>query len=94
MTAISSGSTYSDNVILPPITLLAVRLGFSLAGAALIENVFGWPGMGRMLLDSIRKRDYPVLMGIYATVVTAIVAISKVLDVVYGVLDPRVKTGR
>ncbi|MEM0065663.1 MAG: ABC transporter permease [Sulfolobales archaeon] len=82
------------NVILPPITLLAIRLGFSLAGAALIENVFGWPGMGRLLLDSIRERDYPVLMGIYATVVTAIVAISKVLDVVYGVLDPRVKTGR
>lgn len=82
------------NVILPPITLLAIRLGFSLAGAALIENVFGWPGMGRLLLDSIRERDYPVLMGIYFTVVTAIVVIGKVLDVIYGVLDPRVKVGR
>lgn len=79
------------NVILPPITLLAVRLGFSLAGAALVENVFGWPGMGRLLLDSIRERDYPVLMGIYLIVVTAIVTIGKALDVVYGLLDPRIK---
>lgn len=80
------------NVILPPITLLAVRLGFSLAGAALVENVFGWPGMGRLLLDSIRERDYPVLMGIYFIVVTAIVTIGKALDVVYGLLDPRIRT--
>jgi peptide/nickel transport system permease protein len=80
------------NVVLPPITLFAVRLGFSLAGAALIENVFGWPGMGRLLLDSIRERDYPVLMGIYFVVVVAIVAIGIVLDLVYGILDPRVKS--
>jgi peptide/nickel transport system permease protein len=80
------------NVILPPITLLAIRLGFSLAGATLIENVFGWPGMGRLLLDSIRERDYPVLMGIYFTIVVTIVVVSVVLDLIYGILDPRIKS--
>ena len=81
------------NAILPPITLFTIRLGYSVAGAAIIETVFGWPGIGRLLLASIRERDYPVIMGIYLMVTTSIVVLSIITDLVYSLLDPRVKTG-
>ncbi len=79
------------NAILPSITLLGLQLGYSFAGAALIEVVFGWPGIGRLLLDAVYTRDYPVILGIFFLVSSTVVAANIVIDLLYAVLDPRIR---
>ena len=79
------------NAILPPITVFGLQLGYAIAGAALIETVFGWPGMGRLLLDAIYMRDYPVIMGIYLIIAISVVLSNFIIDLVYMLLDPRVR---
>ncbi len=79
------------NAILPPITIFGLQLGYAIAGAALIETVFGWPGMGRLLLDSIYMRDYPVIMGIYLIISISVVLSNLIVDLVYMLLDPRIR---
>ena len=81
------------NALLPVTTYTGVSFAILFAGAVLIETVFSWPGMGRLLYDSLRMRDYPVVLGIFV-VVSLMVTISNILvDVIYGVLDPRIRTG-
>jgi len=81
------------NSILPPITAFGLQLGYAVAGAVLVENVFGWPGMGRLLLDSILMRDYPVIMGIYVFVSVTVILSILLVDILYALLDPRIKYG-
>jgi len=82
------------NAILPPVTLLGLQLGYSVAGAALIEVVFGWPGIGRLLLDSIQMRDYPVILGIFLVVSITVVTANIIVDIIYAWLDPRIRYGK
>ncbi|MCC6047628.1 MAG: ABC transporter permease [Desulfurococcaceae archaeon] len=82
------------NALIPAITLLGLQLGYSVAGAALIENVFGWPGVGKLLLDAVYVRDYPVIMGVFLITSITVVAANIVVDLVYAALDPRVRVGR
>ncbi len=78
------------NALLPLVTVLGMDFAFVLAGTVLIETVFAWPGMGRLMFDAIAARDYPVLTGIF-TVVTAMVIVVNILtDLVYAWIDPRV----
>ncbi len=79
------------NAILPTVTMFGMTLAYSLAGVALIEIVFAWPGIGRLLLDCINKRDYAVLSGIYLMLSMAIAVITVLLDAVYALLDPRIR---
>lgn len=79
------------NSILPTITMFGISLAYVIAGVAIIEIVFAWPGMGRLLLDSIMKRDYPLLMGIYLFLSIAIAVTMILVDVVYSIIDPRIK---
>ncbi len=79
------------NAILPMVTMLGMGLAYSLAGVALVEIVFAWPGMGRLLLDSINKRDYAVLSGIYLMLSMAIAVVTVLLDALYAWLDPRIR---
>ncbi|MGI6151039.1 MAG: ABC transporter permease [Christensenellales bacterium] len=81
------------NAILPVVTMLGMGLAYSLAGVALVEIVFAWPGMGRLLLDSINKRDYAVLSGIYLMLSMAIATVTVLLDALYAWLDPRIRLG-
>jgi len=81
------------NAILPVVTMLGMGLAYSLAGVALVEIVFAWPGMGRLLLDSINKRDYAVLSGIYLMLSMAIAVVTVLLDAIYAWLDPRIRLG-
>ncbi len=74
--------------------MLGIQLGYPLAGAALIEIVSGWPGIGRLLLDAVYTRDYPVILGVFAVVSTAVVAANIIVDILYAVLDPRIRYGR
>lgn len=79
------------NSLLPPITVFALHLGYILSGAALVEIVFGWPGMGRLLLDAVYSRDYPLIMGIYLVTSITVPLASFIVDIIYVLLDPRVK---
>lgn len=79
------------NSILPTITMFGISLAYVLAGVTIIEIVFAWPGMGRLILDSIMKRDYPLLMGIYLFLSISIAVTMIIVDVLYSIIDPRIK---
>ena len=77
---------------LPPIvTVIGLQFGGLLGGAVMTETVFAWPGVGTLILDSISKRDYPVVMTGILVVAGAFIVINLVLDLLYGSLDPRIK---
>jgi peptide/nickel transport system permease protein len=77
--------------MIPVVTLFAIQIGFVIAGAVVIENVFSLPGSGRLILDSISKKDYPLVEGIILIYGIIIVSINLLTDILYGVLDPRVR---
>lgn len=80
------------NALIPIITLLGLYLPFLLSGAVLVETIFGWPGMGRAIVDAILQRDYPMVMAT-SFVIAAIVVVGNLLaDVLYAVVDPRIRT--
>lgn len=79
------------NATLPVVTALGNSVAFLLSGAVIVENVFAWPGMGRMAYDAARSKDYPVVMGV-VVIASAVLLFSYILrDVAYGVADPRVR---
>jgi|YelNatPaOPRAMG01_1025707.scaffolds.fasta_scaffold08504_6 peptide/nickel transport system permease protein len=79
------------NSLLPPVTVFALHLGYVLSGAALVEVVFGWPGMGRLLLSAVYSRDYPLIMGIYLVTSITVSLANFFVDILYTLLDPRVR---
>jgi peptide/nickel transport system permease protein len=79
------------NAAAPVITVIGYNLGFLLAGSALIETVFGWPGIGRLLFESISSRDYPTMMGILLLVSLTVVLANLATDIVHRLIDPRVQ---
>jgi peptide/nickel transport system permease protein len=79
------------NAALPVVTVIGYNFAFVLAGSALVETVFGWPGVGRLLYDAILQRDTPVLLGILLMVSVTVVVVNLLVDLVYAVLDPRVR---
>lgn len=78
------------NAVLPMITVAGLELPLFLAGSALVETVFSWPGLGRLLFDSIASRDYPVIEGILLAITLVVIAANWVVDLLYGVFDPRI----
>jgi peptide/nickel transport system permease protein len=90
-------STYSryvlKNAALPTITLAGLWLGYSLTGAVLIEVIFAWPGLGRLLFDSALARDYPVLLGVFIVASVMVVIVALATDILYVFLDPRLRYG-
>lgn len=79
------------NSILPTITVFGINLAYTVMGAALIEVVFAWPGVGRLMLDAIGKRDYPLLMGIYLVLSISVALMTVVTDLLYAAVDPRIR---
>lgn len=79
------------NSIIPAVTIFGIHLGFSITGAALVEIVFAWPGMGRLLLDAVFRRDYQLLLSIYFLMAVFISLAMIITDIVIAVLDPRVR---
>ncbi|GMV84963.1 MAG: peptide ABC transporter permease [Dehalococcoidia bacterium] len=79
--------------LIPILSLFAVQVGAVVAGTVVIENVFNLPGMGRLLLDSIGRKDYPVVQGIVLLYGSFIVMVNIVTDITYGVIDPRIRLG-
>jgi len=79
------------NSILPVITVFGISLAYIVTGSSLVEMVFGWPGMGRMMMDSIMRRDYPLLMAIYLILSLSIAVMMVITDLVYAYIDPRIR---
>lgn len=79
------------NAVLPTITVFGISLAYVVSGAALVEIVFAWPGTGRLMLNAINRRDYPLLMGIYLMISISVVVITMLVDMVYAWLDPRIR---
>jgi peptide/nickel transport system permease protein len=82
------------NSLIPVVTVIGYNFGYSLTGAILVETVFAWPGLGNLFITSIGNRDYPVLQGIFLFTAMTVVVANVVTDVLYGVLDPRVRVGQ
>lgn len=81
------------NAMLPLITIMGMSFGWMLAGVAVIEIVFSWPGMGKMAVYAISMRDYPLVEGFVLWIALAYTTINFLVDISYGLLDPRVKRG-
>ena len=79
------------NAMLPVVTILGIQLGSLLAGAVITETIFGIPGMGRLLVDSIYSRDYPIVQAITLMISVFVILSNLLVDVVYGYLDPRIR---
>jgi peptide/nickel transport system permease protein len=79
------------NALMPVVTYTGFNTGVLLVGAILTETVFAWPGMGSLLYDSIRLRDYPVVLGIFIYGSIIVILANLVVDILYGILDPRIR---
>nr|WP_217346264.1 ABC transporter permease [Noviherbaspirillum sp. L7-7A]MBV0880664.1 ABC transporter permease [Noviherbaspirillum sp. L7-7A] len=81
------------NILIPIVTVLALQFGSLIAFAIVTETVFAWPGMGKLIIDSIRVLDRPVIVAYLMLIVTLFIVINLVVDVLYSLLDPRVRLG-
>jgi len=79
------------NALVPVVTVVGLQFGALLAGAVITETVFTWPGIGRLLVDSIRARDYPVVQGAVLLIAVSFVLVNLVVDLIYGFIDPRIR---
>ena len=77
--------------LLPAITVIGARAGHLVAGAAVVEIVFGWPGTGRLLVTSLQTRDTPVLLGLFLVISLGVVLLNIVTDLAYAAVDPRIR---
>jgi len=78
------------NALIPVVTIMGLQFGILLGGAVLTETVFAWPGVGRLLVDSILARDYPVVQGAVLVLAVTFVLINLIVDLIYAFLDPRI----
>jgi peptide/nickel transport system permease protein len=81
----------AKNIMIPIVTVLGLELGSQIAFAVVTETVFAWPGMGKLIIDSIDKLDRPVIVAYLLVIVTLFIVINLAVDVLYSLLDPRVR---
>lgn len=79
------------NMLLPVVTVVGLQLGTLVGGAVIVETVFAWPGVGRLLIDAIQNRDFPIVQAATALIAAVFVVMNLVVDVTYTWLDPRVR---
>ncbi len=79
------------NAMLPMITIIAINIGFVVAGAIQVETIFSWPGLGRLMYEALRARDYPLLQGVFLLVTLSVVLANVLADITYSYIDPRVR---
>lgn len=82
------------NALLPTITFLGLQFGSLLGGTVIVEQVFSWPGIGRLIIDAINQRDYPVIQGGVIFLAIIMVVVNLIVDLSYTLIDPRIKAGR
>jgi peptide/nickel transport system permease protein len=81
------------NSLIPVVTVVGVQFGTLLAGAVIVETVFAWPGIGRLLVNAVNDRDFPLVQGIVLVVAIGFVLVNLIVDVLYPTIDPRVRHG-
>ena len=79
------------NAAIPVVTIIGLQTGVLLAGAILTETIFAWPGIGKWLVESVHRRDYPVLQGGVLLVATTVILVNLLVDALYGFINPRVR---
>jgi ABC-type dipeptide/oligopeptide/nickel transport system permease component len=79
------------NALIPPLTVLGLQMGSLISGAVVIENVFAWPGVGRLVVEAVSFRDYPVIQGTVLLTAVSYSLINIALDIAYRIADPRIK---
>ena len=79
------------NTLIPVLTILGIQLGRMFGGAVVVETVFAWPGLGRLLVTGIITRDYPVVQGVLLLMAMIFIVINLMTDVAYGIVDPRIR---
>lgn len=79
------------NAAIPVITVIGLQIGLAISGAIVVETVFAWPGMGRLIINSVFNRDYPVIQLAVLLIAASVVIVNFAVDIVYGLLDPRIR---
>ncbi len=79
------------NALLPIVTILGLTLPALVSGSFIFETIFSWPGLGRWLIDALQRRDYPVVQGGVLLVAIMIIVVNLLVDVLYGVVNPRIR---
>ena len=80
------------NCAIPLITYIGLQFGNLIGGIVVVERVFNWPGLGTLAFEAIASRDYPVLQGTVTVLSVMIVAVNLLVDIAYGLVDPRIRT--
>ena len=81
------------NAMIPTITVTGLMIGTMVGGAVMTETIFAWPGVGRLIYDSVSAMDYPVLQGAFLILAVSVVVMNIITDLVIAWLDPRIKLG-
>ena len=81
------------NAALPILTIIGLQFGALIGGAVLTETIFAWPGLGRLIVQSIESRDFPVVQGAIFIFAVALIIINLVTDLLYAYIDPRIRYG-
>lgn len=81
------------NSLIPVITVLGIQTGYMLGGTVIVEQVFAIPGIGRLALDAVNQRDYPLVQGTVLFIASAFVLMNLLTDIIYGLVDPRIRVG-
>jgi len=79
------------NALIPVVTMMGLQFGFLLGGSIVVETVFNWPGLGRLLVDAVTQRDYPVMQGLVLLFSLEFILINLIVDVLYGVINPSIR---
>ncbi|MBF0572576.1 MAG: ABC transporter permease subunit [Desulfamplus sp.] len=79
------------NALIPVITVIGLQIGVLLAGAILTETIFAWPGVGKWIVESINRRDYPVVQGGILIISSLIIFVNLLVDILYGIINPRIR---
>ena len=79
------------NALIPVVTVIGLQVGGLLAGAVLTETIFSWPGIGKWLIESINRRDYPALQGGIMLIATIVILVNLFIDMLYGLINPRIR---
>jgi dipeptide transport system permease protein len=82
------------NALIPVVTVIGLQVGTLMGGAVLTEHVFSWPGVGHWLVQSIYRRDYPALQGGILLIATLVIIVNLLVDLAYGLINPRIRQGR
>lgn len=81
------------NALIPVVTVVGLQVGTLLAGAVLTETIFSWPGVGKWLIESIGRRDYPALQGGIMLIASIVIVFNLLIDLLYGLINPRIRHG-